>query len=192
MKNANKKLVIVTIIALVLAVSCVVGTLAYLTAETDKITNTFTYGKVKISLTETDATYKIIPDTVISKDPTVSVTAGSEACYLFVLIEESANLDTYITYTVDTAWTQMADTDYYYISVDAATATAGKSYAVLTGNQVIVPDTVDSDDIALLDGSNDPTLSFTAYAVQAEGFADAYEAWNATFGVGAEITNPAP
>ena len=66
--------------------------MAYLTS-TDTVTNTFTVGKVEIKLDETDVTnpngprvqansYKLMPGTTYTKDPTVTVKAGSEESYV--------------------------------------------------------------------------------------------------------------
>lgn len=77
-----------------LVVGCAVGgTIAWLTATTEPVVNTFTYGKIKIELTETTGTeYKIIPGVNISKDPKVTVKADSEACWLFVKVAEKVRL----------------------------------------------------------------------------------------------------
>lgn len=186
MKNTNKKLLIVTIAALVLAIACVVGTVAYLTATTEKITNTFTYGKIKIELKETTGTeYKIVPNTTISKDPKVSVLADSDACWLYVKVEKSEGFDTYLEYTMADGWTKLEGTDDIWCrNVNAETAKTGSTYSVLSGDQVKVPNTVSSTDIddLISEKVDTPTLSFTAYAVQAEGFATAQAAWSATFG----------
>ena len=46
--------VFLSLLALVLVVGCAVGgTIAWLTAKTDPVVNTFTYGKINIALTET-------------------------------------------------------------------------------------------------------------------------------------------
>ncbi len=53
----------IALLALVLVIGCVAGgTVAWLVATTDTVTNTFTYGKINIALAETTGTdYKIIP-----------------------------------------------------------------------------------------------------------------------------------
>ena len=80
----------VLMLALVLVLGCAVGgTVAWLVAKTDPVVNTFTYGDINITLTETTGDdYKIIPGVDIGKDPKVTVKAGSEACWLFVKVEE--------------------------------------------------------------------------------------------------------
>lgn len=177
------------ILALVLA--CIVcvgigigGTLAWLTAQTGPVTNTFTVGNVDITLAETTTNYKMVPGNTISKDPKVTVLANSEACWLFVKIDKSSNLDTFISYTVDTGWTQGDGTDIpknvYYRRVDAVTDDT--DFAVLANDKVTVKDTVTKDDMdAITKGSTPaPTLTFTAYAVQAAGISTAADAWAKT------------
>ena len=90
-----KKKTLALVLALTLLVAGVVGgTLAWLTDQTAEVKNTFTVGDINIGLTETTADYKMIPGNTIAKDPTVTVKANSEACWLFVKVEvrESGHL----------------------------------------------------------------------------------------------------
>lgn len=91
MKTKSKALLL-TLCAVLLVAASVLGTMAYLTS-TDTVTNTFTIGKVEITLDETDVTnpngprvkansYKLMPGTTYTKDPTVTVKAGSEESYV--------------------------------------------------------------------------------------------------------------
>ena len=177
-----KKKITLAVICAVLSCVCLIGTtFAWLMDKTETIDNTFTIGNVDITLEETEnLDLKMVPGAPITKDPEVGVVAGSEACWLFIKIDESANLDTFITYTVDGAWKVVpGETNVYYIQVDAATATAGKTYQVLTDNQVTVNNTVTKSmmDEIKKGTATAPVLSFTAYAIQQTGFADAATAW---------------
>lgn len=96
MKTKSKALLL-TLCAVLLVAASVLGTMAYLTS-TDTVTNTFTVGKVEIKLDEakvnadgipvegadrvTANSYKLMPGTTYTKDPTVTVKAGSEASYV--------------------------------------------------------------------------------------------------------------
>ena len=85
----KKSLALLLAIALVV-VGAVAGTVAWLTDRTEAVKNTFTTSDITIELTETPVeTYKMIPGCTIAKDPKVTVKTGSEACYLFVKLEES-------------------------------------------------------------------------------------------------------
>ena len=183
------KKTVITIVSVVLLCACLVGTTyAWLMDKTDTITNTFTFGNIAITLAETkgDGTgttksFKIVPGATIDKDPTVTVEEGSEACWLFVKIVETNNIfDTdkkFVEYVVDSAWTELED-GVYYIQVDAETASEGKSYSVLNGNVVTVNKLATAEHFAhaQLNG-NIPSITFTAYAVQAESFETADDAW---------------
>ena len=101
----------VALLALVLVIGCAAGgTVAWLVATTDSVTNTFTYGDINIELTETkpeNKQAKIIPGVDIEKDPKVTVKANSEACWLFVKVEEEGTFVTgKVTYSIATGWTQ--------------------------------------------------------------------------------------
>lgn len=96
MKTKSKALLL-TLCAVLLIAASVLGTMAYLTS-TAKVENTFTIGKVEIKLDEAKVTadgipvegaarvqansYKLMPGNTYTKDPTVTVKAGSEASYV--------------------------------------------------------------------------------------------------------------
>lgn len=167
----KKTLTMILAFALVFALG-VGGTLAWLKDSTGEVKNTFTSSDVDIELVETKPTDKIakmVPGGTIDKDPTVKVLADSEACWLFVKIDESTDkkFDDYMEYTVNSNWKLVEDTaNVYYIEVDAATAATGVEYAVLTNNQVTVKSTVTKAMMDELTTANYPTLTFTAYAIQ--------------------------
>lgn len=187
----------VMMLALVLVFGCAVGgTIAWLTDKTDSVVNTFTYGDINIELFEHnyDATknelgttevkkvedYKIIPGVDLPKDPTVRVKANSEACWLFVKVEESGTfVNGKVTYSVDNGWKkgdgEKIPANVYYREV-AATGVNPASFGILSGNKVTVSDSLTKDDIKNLTNTH-PTLTFTAYAVQKDNIADAATAW---------------
>lgn len=188
----NKKLV-----ALVCCVLMLVGaagaTLAWLTDQTQTVTNTFTTSDINITLEETDAdqdndadnnSYKMVPGSDIAKDPKVTVEAGSEACWLFVKVTESNNFDTYMKYGMAEGWTALENEDGVYWREVAAVAegTAEEKlpvYSVLAGDKVAVLDTVTKEHMEALkaEGATLPTLTFKAYAVQKANIATAADAW---------------
>lgn len=173
----------ILMLALVLVLGCAVGgTVAWLVAKTDPVVNTFTYGDINIALTETkpaNQQAKIIPGVDIEKDPKVTVKAGSEACWLFVKVEEEGTfVADKVTYSVADGWTQGDDTDIpanvYYREVGAVTADT--DFYVLNGNKVTVSNSLTKEDIANI---TQPKLTFTAYAVQKDGMDTAAAAWAA-------------
>ena len=173
----------VLMLALVLVLGCAVGgTVAWLVAKTDPVVNTFTYGDINITLIETkpaNQQAKIIPGVDIEKDPKVTVKAGSEACWLFVKVEEEGTfVANKVTYSVADGWTQGDDTDIpanvYYREVGAVTADT--DFYVLNGNKVTVSNSLTKEDIANI---TQPKLTFTAYAVQKDGMDTAAAAWAA-------------
>lgn len=170
----------IALLALVLVIGCVAGgTVAWLVAKTEPVVNTFTYGNINIALTETTGTsYKIIPGTDITKNPKVTVKGGSEACWLFVKVEESGTfVADKVTYAIDNGWTPLeGEKGVYYREV--AAVTADTDFSVLEGNKITVKDTLTKGDIKDIAATN-PTLKITAYAVQQENIADAATAWKA-------------
>ena len=170
---------VVAMLAVTLLIGCAIGgTVAWLTDKTTAVTNTFTYGDINITLAETTGTdYKIIPGVDIPKDPKVTVKKDSEACWLFVKVEKVGTfVEGKVTYSIADGWTQGDGTNIpanvYYREVGAVTADT--DFAVLKDNKVTVSDTLTKEDIKNI---TNPTLTFTAYAVQKDGFNTAAAAW---------------
>lgn len=170
----------IALLALVLVIGCVAGgTVAWLVATSDTVTNTFTYGDINITLAETTGEdYKIIPGKDIPKDPKVTVTAGSEACWLFVKVEETGTfVADKVTYAIDNGWKALeGENGVYYRQVGSVTENT--AFSVLEGDKITVLDTLTKDDIKDIAASH-PTLKITAYAVQKENIPDAATAWKA-------------
>ena len=116
MKKSNALLL--TLCAVLLVTSTVIGTLAYLTSQ-DTIVNTFTIGKVHISLDETavnpDGTpidnadrvkgneYHLIPGNTYTKDPRITVLKGSEESYVRMLVTVNCMKEFDAVYAPETA-----------------------------------------------------------------------------------------
>lgn len=191
MRTKKKLLVALALVccAILLVAGSIAGTVAYLTAKST-VTNTFTVGEVAITLDESDVTpygvkdtdarvseneYKLIPGHKYVKDPIVTVKDGSEACWLFVKIENGlsaieANTNTINAQIIANDWTALpGEAGVYYMSVAQAEGNQRKevfSEFTLAGNA----------DVSTYGGAR---IVVTAYAIQADGFGDANAAWNA-------------
>ncbi len=183
----KQKKILVAALSLVLVALCAVGgTLAWLTDKTDTVTNTFTVGKVDITLYEskwdgtnlnnaqstTSNSYKMVPGTTYGKDPTITVDKDSEDCWVFVKIEEenneAADAIKFYNYAIDTQWHALDAEKYpgvYVINEPVQDHTADKSINVLQNKQVTVSGDVTTGMLEKAE-TNAPTLKFTAYAVQ--------------------------
>lgn len=200
-KTAVNTRLVALVVAVVLVVGSAVGaTLAWFTDKTENVVNTFTVGNIDIDLTETTGTeYKMVPGTTITKDPFVTVKAGSEKCYVFVELAEDLgswedDVDSFkaaLNYDIADGWTAGTGASgngvpvgVYYRVVD--TAIDDQPFYVLKGveqngkliNQISVSSAVTKGMMDELEKTNDlPTLTVTAYAVQFEAIADAAAAW---------------
>ena len=101
--KTRTKVLLMAISAVLLVVSTVITTVAFLTSKTDVVQNTFTFGQVIITLDESDVEpngtlsttgervitndYHLIPGHHYIKDPTVHVDEDSEDCWLFVKLK---------------------------------------------------------------------------------------------------------
>lgn len=172
MKKFMKALAVVFCAAILVAGS-ITATLAYLATKTDPIDNTFTAGDINIELTPSSSNdVTMIPGADIAMNPKVTVTTGSEDCWLFIKVTEENHFADYMTYSVDTGDTQWKALDgkpgVYYRHVKAADA--GADLSILKDNKVTALATCTKDDYNAIPGDKLPTLSFTAYAVQYIGF----------------------
>lgn len=181
-----KKTLTLALAFVLVAALAIGGTVAYLTATTGNVVNTFTVGNVALTLDEKDVTksdgsrvkankYHLIPGSEYDKDPTVHVTAGSEACYVFVKVEnglgaaEKASGDNgYVTIADQIAangWTAVSgNAGYFYKIVEADTAKTGTSLVVF--EKFGISGTVSQDDYAALASAE---ITIKACAVQSEG-----------------------
>lgn len=183
-RNVSNKTVAI-LLALVLAIGCAVGgTLAWLISKTNPVVNTFTYGDINIDLKEdTEGPYTITPGKAITKDPKVTVKANSEACWLFVKVEENNWPDLKendgttrkVNYAIVNGWTALTgQTGVYYREVSAQKSV--QEFPVLKENKVTVSEDLTKTEVDQLKEKS-PTLTFTAYAVQKDGIDTAADAW---------------
>lgn len=164
-----------------LVVGVVAGTLAWLTAKSDVVTNTFTTSDIKVELKETTGgEYKMIPGYELEKDPKAWVVAGSEDCYLFVKLDWANNTYTsgetaksYLDWAIADGWEPVpGETNVYYRTVTSAQMSsdngATNAYPILAGNKVTVSGDITKEQMNALDaeGAVKPTLTITAYASQ--------------------------
>lgn len=216
--NKKVKALLLVLCALILVVGSVMGTFAYLT-DTKEVQNTFTVGNVYISLDEAvlnaesgkttgtraeagNTNVKLIPGRSIDKDPTVTVKANSEACYVRMLVtvsyatELKAIFPSFALTTladIDDSWTfagpvkedTQANTltyEYRYNNAVAKADTDTKLDALFSA--VTLPGTVTNEQISTLvtkdangNITNQLKITVVAHAIQAEGFADEAAAW---------------
>lgn len=178
----KKKILALTLVfALALALG-IGGTVAWLTAQTDSVVNTFTVGDINITLAETSSnqdtdndpntnSYKMVPGATITKDPKVTVLKNSEACWLFVKVEKSTNFGTFMEYEMADGWTLVdGQTDVYYRTV-AATSTADATFSVIKNDSITVKSTV-TKEMLTASTFTSPSLKITAYAIQSANLAD--------------------
>lgn len=174
----KKKLTVSLAVLALVACMTVGATLAWLTAKTSSVTNTFTYGDINIELKETTGeSYKMVPGNTIAKDPKVTVKANSEACWLFVKVEKSPNFGDFMTYDIANGWTKLDGVDGVYYR-EVVSPTDDTVFDVLKDNSVTVKKTVTKEKFNSLTSTTMPTLTFTAYACQKDNVFTAADAWN--------------
>lgn len=200
-RMSNKKFIAIlsvfVMLALTMVVGCAVdGTVAWLVSESESSVSTFTLGDINIKLTEAESEsqpLKIIPGVEIRRSLKVTVEPNSEACWLFVKVEETnwsrfpdANGTAKVSYSVAGGTNDWKALDnypgVYYREVSAEDARTGVEYDV--NGVVAVSKELTKAEVNSIASGTQPQLSFTAYAVQRYSFEDAAKAW--------EAANPAP
>lgn len=200
------KALLVVACALLLVAASVFGTMAYLTSK-DTVTNTFTIGKVEITLDEAKVdlngtavtpaervknnSYKLMPGHSYTKDPTVHVDAASEDSWIFVKVENGIAAFEAATSSEEGGYKKIADQIVAkgWTALDGVAGVYYKSYDKSTtgANLVVFENFKMADNANEVNGwgniSADTTkVTVTAYAVQKDGFENANAAWTATFG----------
>lgn len=194
-----KKVVALLLCAVLLVVGSVTGTMAYLTSQ-DSVTNTFTVGKVAITLdeaetdeygvadgtnrTETGNSYKLIPGHTYTKDPIVYFKAGSEASYLFVKVENGiAGIETataagkIATQITTNDWDVLDETKYpgvYYRTQASNIADSAADIEIPVFNAFKI-----KEDVTDFTEYSDKKIIVTAYAIQSDGINTPEAAWTA-------------
>lgn len=201
--KSKKKVFLTVLCAAALVVASVLGTMAFLTSKTDKVTNTFTVGKVAITLDEAKTNengtpvtgaervkannYKLIPGHKYTKDPTIHVDSSSEKSYVFVKVVNNlatANAEAAKDDNYKTVAGQMDDLGWKQLVVDGNTIkdTWYKEVAVDKGTDVDVfkefraSGTLTNEQLQQI---GTKTIEVTGYAIQADGFNSAVDAWKA-------------
>lgn len=166
------------IIGAVLLITVTIGaTYALLVTSSNAVVNTFTVGGVDITLTETTGDkYIMTPGVTVAKDPTVTVLANSENCWLFVKLEKEKDFDFFSAYEMADGWNALAsDTSVFYRMV--AKASVDQAFSVLKGNCISIKDSLTEEQLDAV--TENPKLNVTAYAMQNDGGMTIEDAWRA-------------
>lgn len=195
-----KKQIIAGMAAAMICVGAIGGTFAWLTSSVQTKTNTFAVGNVNINLTETATPneakkikggtetdtgykYKLFPGSTYAKAPVVTVTTGSEECYVFIKVENGIkNIETSeegktIAKQIEAnGWTPVTGHTGYYVYKDTVAQDAEDKAL-----EVFETFTIDGTSVnnSVLSGYEKAEVKITACAIQADGFDDAAAAFAA-------------
>lgn len=161
----KKKIVALALVFCLSLAIGVGGTLAYLTATTGTVTNTFTVGNVSFTgagLDEADVDeygvkeykedgktlkdrvtenkYKLVPGHTYVKDPTIHMSSTTEECYLFVTVENGIS-DIETTESGKTIAEQMAAKGWKEVKNTSGTVVAYVYYGTTTKDGVTTVNT---------------------------------------------------
>ena len=196
-------------LALVLVIGCTIGgTLAWLTAQTGDVENTFVAGQIGTleleeeadQITTTDGhQFIVIPGVDITKDPKVTYTPTTEDgtvpvdAYVFVELtgigqnkwawnataaqyEIKSGNNVVLSFKIADGWTAVPNvSDVYY---KTSTGTTGLTDdPIIKDNKITVSHLITEDDVETVATAADK-LTFTAYAIQQQGFDTVTAAWN--------------
>ncbi len=196
MKTKSKAL-LMTLCAVLLVAASVLGTMAYLTSQ-DSVKNTFSIGKIAITLDEAQVdadgkaqtnvprvkenSYKLMPGHAYDKDPTVHVKKDSEDAYIFVKVENGIAAfeaeKTIAKQITDNGWMDLNGVDGVYYKKYTKDATQDVNLVVFSNFTI-------ADGAEKISGwatATSANITITAYAVQQDGFTGAADAWGKTFG----------
>lgn len=196
-KSVSMKVVALLLVVILLIGGTIGGTIAYLIATPKSVTNTFVAGEIgTLTLTETGAdgnattsrSFMVTPGVNITKDPKLTYTPATEndigSVYIFIEVSgegwsyDAGNFVTAegMSWSVDPYWTWLKDKVFYKL-VESADIDTVTDKAIISGNTIVVPNTITEDTID--EAAKHAALVFTAYAIQAEGVGDVAAAWTA-------------
>ena len=197
----KKKKTIIAAVVLML-VLLVGGLIAYFT-DTEDVTNTFTIGKVDITLTEPiwdgaddtndnkipDYAEKMLPGTEIDKDPTVTVAADSADAYVFVKVEvpcvgTAEKRREVFTYTLESGWAELDEAEKTCDANAVATHVYAHSAAMAANDTAKLFSTVILDEDLTQEEADGlvAEMPINAYAIQKENVdGPTYTVWNTNF-----------
>ena len=180
----SKKKMILTAVILTL-VLVIGGTIAFFT-DTDSATNTFTIGKIDISLSEPNwnasNAQNVTPGKVIAKDPTITNDSTTNSAYVFAKVEVPAlNSSTPLfTYTINSGWTEVGTASfadgkityvYAYGNNTAMTELiSGSSTSTAVFDSVTFNSTLTSSDLAGVNTTQN--IVITAYGIQIDNLGE--------------------
>lgn len=207
--KTRSKVLLTLVCAVLLVTASVLGTMAYLTSTDEVVnTFTVGKVSIKLdeAKANTDGTlfgnddtrvkantYKLLPGHTYNKDPMVTVLKDSESSYikLNVVVTKSKELDA-IGVDLLTTFKGYDSTNWIYKGNTEDTTANTRTYefwykeAVAAPNadvaldalfdQIVVPGTITN---AQLESIANMTITVTAHAIQADGFANAEAAWAA-------------
>ncbi len=223
MEESMKKIIALIISAALIAAIAIGGTLAYLTSNANDtpLHNTFVSDPVLLDINldeapvdaitgrvipgarRTQNEYPIIPGEVMSKDPTITVVGGSQPCYVFAYISNTAKVtatavgasakSVVSVININTAvWDEVAAGLFVYSQIDPVTHELTPLVVnKMASNQVLTPVFTEiTINPALLtedvNGLKSGELNVQAFAHQANGnvdFADVLTQAKAQFGI---------
>lgn len=209
------KTLVLTLCLVIVVMSAAAGTIAYLTA-TDTVTNTFTVGNIDMTVDETDVDkdgkpvpgatdrveeneYHLVPGRTYVKDPTVTITKGSDECYvrMMVTINKIAELkaifgedflpESYVGGWDKNVWPCVSIKDngnntatYEFRYFEAVDATAATEAVVLDAlfDSITVPGEVTGEELQTI---SDLKIEVVGHAIQTATFEESADAAWAAF-----------
>lgn len=203
-------------LALVLVLGCTIGgTLAWLTAKTNDVENTFVAGQIGALELEEEADqittevgnqFIVVPGVDITKDPKVTYTPTTADgtvpvdAYVFVKLtgigqnkwtwnatasqyEIKSGNNVVMSFKIADGWTAVPNvSDVYYKTSTGNTGLTDD--AIIKDNKITVSHLITEDDVTTVATAADK-LTFTAYAIQQQGFESVTDAWNEVSGANA-------
>ena len=188
--NKKKTIIAALVLLLLLAIG---GVMAYFT-DKEEVKNTFTVGKVDITLTEpnwnAENAKNLVPGAVVDKNPTVTVAADSADAYVFVKVDvpcvgTGTTRREVFTYDLDAAnWSELTEAEKTCAANAVATHVYAHNGAMAAEATATLFTKVTLDANLTQEEANGLTLEMpvNAYAIQKANVGGAtYSVWNTNF-----------
>lgn len=123
-------------------------------------------GNVHIALSSNSGeSIGLIPGNIAAKDNAVTIAAGSDSCYIFLMLNQSGEFDSFMEYGLDKSWQSIKGFKNVYYT-EAEPSDSEQKFVIFEGGEVGVSKEITKEDVALIAQTKSyPELAISATAI---------------------------
>jgi len=128
--------------------------------------NALSEGRLHISFSASSGeSIGLIPGNVASKDNALTLSAGDDGCYIFLMLNKSGDFDSFMEYSLESCWQGIKGFKNVYF-LEAAPSDAEQRFGIFEDGEVCVSKEITKENISLIANTgNYPALTISAVAI---------------------------